>query len=148
MEGRMGQWLSVGTVAFMLLLFLSVLSVIALAVCWVILAPESEDGDITPGGKVLLRARGLFTAACGLILISLLLDVLVRNPASPSDDWWIWSEHPRVLILVLILSSGLSIAASYNAFRSKGEGRWILRGVAPSMAALSLIGAIGLSQSM
>ena len=144
----MGNWISVGVVAFILLLFLSILCVVALSACWAIIAPESVDREITPGGKMLLRAKYLFAAACGLILLSLLLDVFVRNPESPSIDFWIWGEHPHVLILLLVLSSGLSIAASFHAFQSKGEGRWVLWVGAPSTAALSLIGAIALIQSI
>jgi hypothetical protein len=142
----MGQWLSIGTFAFFLLLFLSALSAIVLGGCWVFAVPEPEDGEVTPGGKVLSRARYFLTASCGLIFISLLLDVLVRNPASPSNDWWIWGEHPRVLMLFLVLSSGLAIAASYYAFRSKGDGRWMLWIGAPSLAALSFIGVVCMGQ--
>lgn len=144
----MGQWVSTGAAAFILLLFLSVLWVIALVACWAIVVPESLDGDITPGGRKLLHAKYLFTAAYSDILISLLLDVFVRNSATPSIDFWIWGEHPYILVLLLVMSSGLSIAASLYAFQSKGEGRWVLWAGAPSMAALSLIEAIGLGQSI
>ena len=142
----MGQWLSIGTFAFVLLVFLSGLSAIALGGCWVFAAPESEDGEVTAGGKILARARYFLSASCGLIFISLLLDVLVRNPVIPSGDWWIWGEHPHVLMLLLVLSSGLAIAASYYAFRSKGDGRWMLWIGAPGLAALSLLGVLCLGQ--
>jgi hypothetical protein len=144
----MGQWVSVGVAAFIMLLFLSVSWVIALVASWAIVVPESLNGDITPGGKRLLYARYLFTAACGIILISLLLDVFVRNPAGSSDLFWIWDVHPHVLVLLLVISAGLSIVASFYAFQSKGNGRWVLWAGAPSMAALSIIEAIILGQSI
>jgi hypothetical protein len=143
-----GQWISIGAAVFIFLLFLSVLWVITLVACWAIAVPESLDGDITPGGKRLLYARYLFTAACGVILISLLLDGFVRNPADSSDLFWIWGEHPRILVLLMMLSSVSSAVASIYAFRSKGDGRWTLWVGAPGMAALSLIAAIGLGQSI
>jgi hypothetical protein len=144
----MGSFLSVGTIAFISVLFLSVPSFIFLIGCWAIGAPELVDGEITPGGKMLLGAKYSFTAACGLVLISLLLDAFVRNPASPLDLWWIWNEHPRVLILLLILSSGFSVVASYFAFRSKGDGRWVLWVGGPLVAALSLLAAFCIGQSI
>jgi hypothetical protein len=147
MEGRMAH-ISVGVVAFVLLLLLSILCVVALIACWAIVAPESVNQEITPGGKMILRAKYLFTAAIGFIPIYLLLDVFVKNPTSPSNDLWVWNDHPHVLVLLLMLSSGLSMAASYYAFQSRGEGRWVLCVGAPCMASLSLIGAIWLSLPM
>jgi hypothetical protein len=142
----MGQWIGTGMGAFILLLFLSVASVIALGVCWIFVAPESEDGEITTGGRAIRRAQYSLTAACGLIFICLLLDLFVRGPASSMIDVWIWGGHPRVLVLSLILSSGLSVAASFFAFQSKGDGRWVLWTGAPMMAALSLIVATCIDQ--
>ncbi|MGO9324221.1 MAG: hypothetical protein ACLP07_06630 [Terracidiphilus sp.] len=142
----MGSFLSVGTVAFVAVLILSVPCFIALIGCWAIGVPEFVDGEITRGGKMLRRAKYSFTAACVLILISLLLDTFVRNPANPSELWWIWDTHPRFLILLLILSSGLSVAASYFAFQSKGDGRWVLWSGGPIVAALALIAAFWIGQ--
>lgn len=144
----MGSFLSVGTVAFISVLFLSVPCLIALIGCWAVGAPELVDGEITPGGKMLLRAKYSLTAACSLVLLSLLLDTFVKNPASPSDLWSIWNQHPHVLVLLLMLSSGLSVAASLFAFQSQGDGRWVLRIGAPVVAALSLLAAFGIGQSI
>lgn len=145
-SGREMVQISVGVVAFLLLLFLSILSVIALSGSWAIVVPESVNWEMTRDGKRLLRARYVFTAACSLILTSLLLDVFVKNPARPLDLFWIWDTHPDVLVFLLVLSSALFTAASYHVFRSKGEGRWVLCIAAPCMAALSLIGTVWVGQ--
>jgi hypothetical protein len=50
------------------------------------------------------------------------------------------------LILLLMLSSALSVAASFFAFQSKGDGRWVVCVLGPIMAALLLLAAIGVGQ--
>ena len=97
---------------------------------------------------MLRRAKFLFTAAGGVIFISLLLDVFVPDPNDPRLDWWIWNEHPHVLVVLLMLSSGLCVATAFQVFQSKGDGRWVLKVGAPGMAALSILGAIGIGQSI
>ena len=140
--------ISVGVVAFILILFLSILSVVALVGCWAITVPESSNWEDTEDGKGLSRAKYLFTAACSLVLMSLVLDVFIKNPARPLDVFWIWDIHPHILVLLLVLSSGLFIAASVYMIRSRGEGRWLLFIAAPGMAALTLISAICVGRSI
>jgi hypothetical protein len=140
--------MSVGEIAFMTLLFLSVLWIIALGVCWVFVAPESDDWDITKGGNKLRRAKYFFTSAGGLIVVTLLLDLFVSNPKGSNTDFWLWSEHPHILVFFLVLSSVLSIVATYHELNSKGNGRWVLQLGAPGMAVLSILGAICVGQSI
>ena len=140
--------LGVGTVAYMSLWFLSVPAFIILSGCLAIGAPESEDGEITPRGKMLLRAKYSFTAACVLIFVCLALDFFVKNPRDRFSWGWLWDEYPRVLVLLLMLSSGLSVAASSFGFQSKGNGRWVFWVGGPIMAAFSLIAAIAVGQSI
>jgi len=134
--------LGAGIVAFISLLLLSILCTAALIGCWAIVTPEALNWELTPTGRMLRRAKYCFSAACGVILVSGATDVFVTNPKDPDSVGWIWDRHPGVLILLLILSSGLSVAASHYAFKSKGEGRWVLYIGAPGVAALSLLVAI------
>jgi hypothetical protein len=134
--------ISVQVVALIILVILSIFSLIGLVFSSAVVYPDSTGVESTSGKKALLRAKFSFIAACSVPLIALGIGVFVTNPADRYEIFWFWGKHPGFLVLLLTLSSGMFVAASFLAFLSNGGGRWVLLIGGPSLAALLLLGAI------
>lgn len=143
----MGSWVSYWFVAFVVVLLVSIIGFIALPACWTSVSPETEVWTITPAGKILLRARNVFAAACGIIFAALFgVGEFDASDRSAFDRWC--DTHPHSVPAVLIISSGLSFASAYLAFQSKGDGRRLLMICALVVAALSFLGAVLLMNAL
>ncbi len=142
-----GGWVSYWFAAFVVVLLLSLVTGVILLTCWTSMSPEMEEWQITPAGKIFLRARYLFTAACVIILACPF--VVGSFDASDRSAFYLWCDaHPRSLPAVMIICSGLSIASASLAFKSKGSGRLLLMICALVVAALSISGAVFLMAAL
>jgi hypothetical protein len=86
----MGNWVSFWWIAMVSVLLLWLPSIATLIVCWHETEPEEADGVVTPGGKSLLRARRIFTAACAVVFACpFALGYISGAPYnSPSVQWF------------------------------------------------------------
>ena len=136
----MGSFVSFWFVAFVLILILSILTLGILIASWSSLQPERSDWEITPPGKTLLRARNLFTVACGVIFACLVATGSFME--SDTSAFFRWCDAHRLgLPVVMIVSSGLSFASFFQGLGSTGESRRLLLVGALLVAVLSLFGA-------
>jgi hypothetical protein len=139
----MGNWVSDWFIAFLTTLLLSIACAGSLIVPWHDIDPEFSDGEITPAGKMLLRARLVFTAACGVIFVC--MGLLYYFGFEGPYDWrpyrW-YREHPSSLPIVLIIVSGTSGASCLLAQIGKGDGRRSLLIGALLIAVLSFCAAL------
>ncbi|MGA2909257.1 MAG: hypothetical protein ABSE36_16265 [Terracidiphilus sp.] len=136
----MGSFVSYWFVAFVLILILSILSAGILFACWTSLSPETIEWEITPAGKILLRARNLFAVACGIIFACLVATGSFME--SDTSAFFRWCDAHRLsLPAAMIVSFGFSFFSSFQALQSKGDGRRVLLFGALAVAVLSLFGA-------
>ncbi|MGO9325203.1 MAG: hypothetical protein ACLP07_11640 [Terracidiphilus sp.] len=136
----MGSFVSYWFVAFVLILILSILSVGLLVASWSSFQPETSDWEITPAGKILLRARNLFAVACGIIFACLVATGSFME--SDTSAFFRWCDAHRLsLPAAMIVSSGFSFFSSFQALQSKSDGRRVLMICALVVAVLSLFGA-------
>ena len=121
----MGSFVSYWFIAFLLVLLLSVLSGGILVASWSSLSPEAMDWEITPAGKTLIRARNLFAVACGIVLACLVATgSFMESDTSALFQWC--DAHRLCLPATMVISSGFSFFAFFQALQSKGDGRRIL----------------------
>jgi hypothetical protein len=134
-----GSFVNYWFIAFVLVLFLSILSAAILVASWSSLSPETVEWEITPAGKTLLRARNLFAGACGITLACLVATgSFMESDASAFFRWC--DAHRLCLPAAIIVSSGLSFFSFFQALQSKGEGRRVLSIGALAVAVLSIVG--------
>lgn len=136
----MGYFVSYWFVAFVFVLLLSVLSVAILLASWSSLSPQTIDWEITPAGKTLLRARNMFAVACGIVLACLVATGSFME--SDTTAFFRWCDaHRLCLPLGMVVSSGLSFFASFQALQSKGDGRRLLLFGSLAVAVVSILAA-------
>ena len=119
----MGSFVNYWFVAFELTLLLSIPCIGALIVIWQETEPESSEGEITPAGKLLLRARLLFTTTCGVIFACLLVLIHFLDVPYDSQPFKWCDEHQQILPLLLVVVAGSSGLSLVLAVTARGEGR-------------------------
>jgi hypothetical protein len=141
-------WVSDWFVAFVTTLLLSIACVGALIVPWHDIEPELSEGETTRAGRTLLRARLLFTAACGLVFACTGVLYYFGFEAPDNSQSYRWfREHPASVPMLLMFSAGLSGVSFFLTQMGKGDARRSLMIATLVIALLSFGGSLCLFSS-
>ena len=120
---------------------LSVLGFAALLPCLGGIAPESLDGERTPAGGQLARARALLILGCTIIWGCTALGYLLWRPPL-FLPFGFWRDHKVALQRISLFIDAAFVVSVVVVWKARGKGKQILLSAALAMAAASILGSV------